>query len=209
MGRATPALRRPTPAAVARVPSVRIDGEVFRAQWAHRAPWWFSTRTDNPHAGRFDLRSPRGTCSFSDDPIAAVIEKLTDPEQTDPLIAAEDLARLLVWHGELPDPWDVVADTTDRASRIPKELGATVPYDLPWSWADALHDDGRAGLRYWLRLDPGAGRGIAVFADAGEPNTPPPLEQDAATEYVDELRDSFDILEATVAFDALPIADEP
>lgn len=208
-GRATAALRPPTAGNVARVPDVTIEDPVFRAQWVHSSPWWFSSRTDNPHAGRFDLQLPHGTCSFADDPVAAVIEKLTDPEQVDPLVPHEDLERVLVWHGSLPEPWDVVADSTDRASRLPKELGATVPYDLPWAWADALHSDGRNGLRYWRRLDPGSGRGLALFSRAGRPGEPPPLDHIPATAYLDDLRTSFDIVDPTPVFRALDQADEP
>lgn len=209
MGRATPALRPPTAAATARVPDVSIDGQVFRAQWSHHRPWWFSTRTDNPWPGRFDLAAPHGTCYFADDPVAAIIEKLADPAQPVPLIPHEDLERLRVWRGPLPSPWNVVADTTDRASRVPKELGTSVPYEVPWSWADALHDDGRSGLRYWLRFDPGAGRGIAVFAESGEPDAPPWLRYETAAFYVDDLRASFDIIEPTITFAGLLAADEP
>lgn len=209
MSGTTSALRAPTAATVARVPDADVDGPVFRAQWNRHGPWWFSSRTDNPWAGRFDLKSPYGTCYFADDPVAAIIEKLTDPEQADPLIPYEELERLLVWHGPLPSPWNVVADTTHRASRLSKELGTIVPYELPWAWADALHAAGRAGMRYWLRLDPGIGRGIAVFADRGEPDTPPPLERVISTAYVEELRASFDIVESTITFDTLPAAAEP
>lgn len=208
-GRATTALRPPTTASVARIPDVAVDEAVYRAQWTQRAPWWFSTRTDNVNAGRFDLAAPHGTCSFAIDPVGALIEKLTDPEQADPLVPGEDLERLLVWHGTLPSPWDVAADPTDRASRVTEELGTVTPYDLPWAWADALHRDGRAGLRYWLRLDPGAGRGLALFSDAGAPASPPPLGHDVATAYVDDLRASFDIIDPTPTFGALPLAEEP
>lgn len=208
-GRATTALRHPTTATVARIPDVAVDTVVYRAQWTERAPWWFSTRTGNGNAGRFDLTAPHGTCSFAVDPVGALLEKLTDPEQADPLVPREDLERLLVWHGTLPPPWDLVADTTDRASRVTKELGTITPYDLPWAWADALHSDGRAGLRHWLRLAPEAGRGLALFSDAGAPATPPPLEHGVATAYLDDLRASFDIVDPVPPFRALAHADEP
>ncbi len=112
-----------------------------------------------------------------------------------------------MWHGRLPATWNVVADTTHRSSRLSKELGVSVPYDVPWAWADAVHAEGRAGLRYWLRLDPGPGRGIAVFADAGVPDPPPPLASEPATAHADDLRTSFDIIEPTITFEELRAAD--
>jgi hypothetical protein len=207
MARAVPALRRPDPAAVVRVPSATLDGEVHRAQWAHHDPWWFSTRTGNLAAGRFDLALPHGTCYFADDPLGALIEKLADPEQEDPLVPAEDLERLHVWSVTLPPPWDVVADTTDRASRVSKELGCVVPYEVCWEWADALHHAGRSGLRYWLRLDPGAGRGVAVFGGDGTPPGRPALRGESATRYTEQLRDSFDLVVPTITSGELIAAD--
>jgi hypothetical protein len=188
---------------------VTIDDDMYRAQWDHHGPWWFSTRTENRNAGRFDLTAPDGTCYFADDPLAAIIEKLADPQQDQPMVPVEELERLRVWSGRLPSPWDSIADATDRAARIPKELGTVVPYDLPWEWADALHDAGRCGLRYWLRLDPGPGRGVAVFSDEGAPGEAFALDHEPATAYTNQLRGSFDIFEPTITLDELVGADEP
>lgn len=211
MARDVTALRNPTPAAVARIPTVALDHVVYRVQWVGRAPWWFSTRTGNPSPGRFDLETPSGTCYFADDPVAAMIEKLVDPCQEEPLVDVRDLQRLRVWSGVLQAPWAVAADTTDRRSRVFKELGTIVPYDLSWRWADAVYDGGRGrpALRYWLRLNPGSGRGIAVFSDAGTTADPPPLRDRPAVDHLDELRAVFDIVESPPALDQLIPAADP
>lgn len=211
MARDVTAPRAPTSAAVARIPTIALDHRLYRVQWVGRGPWWFSTRTGNASPGRFDLKDPYGTCYFADDPVAALIEKLVDPRQEESLVDARDLQRLRVWSGTPPAPWAMAADTTDRRSRMPKELGTTVPYDLPWQWADAVHNggQGRPALRYWLRLDPGHGRGIAAFSTAGVPRDPPPLQDRRAVEYVDELRAVFDVVESPPTLDQLVPAADP
>jgi hypothetical protein len=209
MPRNQPALGEPTAERVTRVPDRAVAEPVYRAQWDHLEPWWFSTRTDNPRAGRFDLPLPHGTCYFADDPVATLIEKLVDPAQAEPLVRSDDLDRLRIWSGRLPPPWERVADTTDRASRVPKELGTITPYDLPWRWADALHADGRSALRYWLRLDPGAGRGVAVFSDHGAPAEPPPLDPEPAAAHAAGLREAVDVLESPPTLGMLSRQPDP
>lgn len=202
MSRQARSVPRPTDRAVARVVDVDIsDLEVFRACWASfEQPWWFATRDRDPDAaGRFDLTGEHGTCYFADDAVACLIEKLTDPDEADPLISTAILEALVVWHGLLPYPQSV-ADATNRKSRLPKELGASNHYEDSWVWADALHDDGRGGIRWWLRLDPGPGKGIAVFGPASAPDRPVDTEQWPALDhhlparnFADELADSFDL----------------
>lgn len=212
------ALPEPTPARVARVVDVTVAGREFhRATGASRSTmWWFNARDRDPEeAGRFDLASPHGTCYLADDPVAALLERLWDPGDQDPLIPHRQLETTMVWQGRLTRTRRA-ADTTDRSSRLPKELGASTDYRHTWAWADALHDDGREGLIYWLRRDPAATRGLAVFGPASAPDRlPGPAEWPTlpqrvlATVYRDELAVLADILEDAPALDELEIAAEP
>lgn len=166
MTRQRSALRAPAEGQASRLPALKLPIRVARATDArHRDPWWFSSRTSREDvAGRFDLRAPRGTCYLADDPAGALAEKLIDPDDIEPVVTHDALDRVAVWTGELQA--GDVADTTSRASRMSKELGTVTPYVLPWAWADACDGEGRDGLVAWLRLDPGPGRGLALFADA-------------------------------------------
>lgn len=213
MTRQQPALRPPTPATVARVPDLRTDHrEAHRAVWAPHGPWWFSTRSDDPDAaGRFDLERPGGTCYFADDPIGALVEKLTHPDDVEPLVTRDELERLVVWSGWLTRP-PTIADTTARTSRLPRELGTLTPYDLCWAWADALAEAGRGGLLAWLRLDPAGTRSISVFGLAGVPAPDdewPPLADHPATSWADALAEAIDVIEERPVTGELLWAPEP
>ena len=199
MTRATSALRAPTAAAIARVPDLPIGAVVVhRATWKGYGLWWFASRTDNPDPGRFDLETPHGTCYFADDPVGALIEKLAEPDELSPVVTVETVHRLRVHSGTLRHP-ATVADATDRRSRVPKELGIVTPYTLPWAWADALHADGRGGIVAWLRLDPAASRGVAVFGPAGALDSDDPQWTaldgvSPGADHLDALRAMFDIV---------------
>lgn len=219
MARGRAALPAPTPERVARIPTVAARGSsVARATWRTRPhPWWFSGRdpVPSPETGRFDREVPRGTCYFATDPIAALIGKLSDPDELDPLVSRETLARLVVWHGPLPVA-ATVADTTHRASRLPKELGTITPYDRCWAWADALDDADLDGLMWWLRFDPGDGRGVAIFGPASTPDDPPDTDawpdlehRDDALDFAEALADSFDIVAPTPTLGELDLAPDP
>jgi hypothetical protein len=122
MTRAKPALPAPTPERVARVPDEPLAGYTLaRAAWTkHAHMWFFSNRSDDPDQGmRFDLERPHGTCYLATDPVAALIEKLADPDDEDPLVSTRVLERLVVWTGELLHP--------------PTVANAMAP--LPCSWA--------------------------------------------------------------------------
>ncbi len=109
-----------------------------------------------------------------------------------------------------------MADTTDRRSRLPKELGVSTPYALPWAWADALHADGRGGVVAWVRFDLAASRGIAVFGPAGVASGPDraqwtPLDTvTPGADHLDELRQVFDIVVEPIPLRAeVQIAEPP
>lgn len=218
MSRQRPVVPDPTPARVARVVDVTVAGQGhFRATGVSRSSmWWFNARDHDPNeAGRFDLASPYGTCYLATDPVAALLERLWDPEDEDPIIPFRQLDTTVVWHGPLTRP-QRAADTTARASRLPKELGTSPTYHRTWPWADALHDDEREGIVYWLRRDPAATKGLAVFGLTSPPNRrpdpdewPSPPQRTPAVAFADELAVAADILEDAPALDELEVADEP
>lgn len=211
---ATPA---PTPGRVGRVVSEDLSEEwLARAAWAQfGSPWWFTARDRSDDPGRFDLVSPYGSCYFADDPVVALIEKLTDPEDLDALISTATLDALVVWEGPVVGTHQI-ADLTARSSRVSKQLGAGSDYEASWTWADALHADGRSGIRWWQRLDPGPGRGVVVFGPTSapealpDPHQWPPLEvRTPAHAWRDELEDVFDIVEDLPQLDELERAPDP
>ncbi len=177
--------------------------------------WYFSNRSDDPDQGmRFDLERPAGTCYLATDPVSALIEKLSDPDDEAPLITTSVLDRIVVWTGELLFAWSV-ADVADRGARITLEIGTLTPYDQgPWLWADALHADSRGGIRWRLRFDPEQGIGVAIFGPASSPDElPDPGEWPdldvcvPATHWVEELSDAFDIVDDTPSLDDLDIVE--
>lgn len=149
---------------------------------------------------------------FATDPITALIEKLTDPGDMDAIVDTADVAALDVWTGQLSHPAEV-ADTTSRASRLPKELSTITPYDPCWEWADAFDAAERGGMLAWSRLDPEAGRTVVVFGPASDVEDPPDAAQwpllegrQSGEDYLDALRDSFDFVEDPPTLDQLDIA---
>lgn len=216
MSRANPSLRPPTPARVARVPDLPLDGfEVARAVRRGRSMWWFANRSDDPdEAGRFDLERPHGTCYLADDPVAALIERFASPDDLEPQVTYADVEATQVYVGTLARP-DSVADTTDRAARLPKELGTVTPYELPWAWADALHADGRGGVRAWLRHDPAATTTIAVFGPASSRDEQPdpadwpdPGSPESARRWLPWLAVAVEVCDVPAEAD-VSVADEP
>lgn len=177
--------------------------------------WWFANRSDHANAaGRFDLERPNGTCYLADDPVAALIERFASPDDLEPLVTYTDVEATQVYVGTVARP-DSVADTTDRAARMPKELGTVTPYTLPWAWADALHADGRGGVRAWLRHDPAASTTIGVFGPASSPDQPPdPVDWPApgppqpALRWVAWLAVAVELCDVPAEAD-VAIADEP
>ena len=203
----------PPPAELAGFPSFVTEGRLWRAGRAHhRSLWWFSSRTGNRHAGRFDLAAPRGTCHLGDDPLGVLLETLVAPGNARPVVSSEALRVRVVWETESPEPV-TVADAAGRAAAgfgMTRELGTLTPYDLPWAWADALDAAGFGGVRWWLRFDPGPGRGVALFGPRGardgwpaEQRTPAiawrrALEDDAGIRVLDvPALDELDHLDRT------------
>lgn len=143
-----------------------LRGTTFhRVTSAGNGPWWFSS----DGSGRFDLRSPRGTCYLADDPLVALLEVLGVLASA-PVVDPAVLEGRSLWTIELPDQCDA-ADTTTRRARgfgVTAELAAGARYALAQRWATAFAAAGFGGLRYRARHDPGGGRCLALFGAAGE-----------------------------------------
>jgi hypothetical protein len=217
VGRAQPALRAPTDEDLARIPTFAARGKnVSRVTWAdYDSPWFFHNRSDDPQqANRFDLQRPDGTCHFAREPVPALIERLSDPEDLEPLVPYQLLERLTVWQGPLEINGQL-ADLTARASRVSVEIGTVTPYELPWQYADGLHAHGHAGLQWTMRFDPAASRGLAIFGPASDPDHlpdperwPPLARQQPATRWLEELTEVFDIHDVP-SYAELDIAEDP
>ena len=141
----------------------------FRIHRAQLEPWWFSS----DGTGRFDL--PTGTglgaCYMAEERAGCFLEVFRDwiliPEQE---VAARSIA-------EIDLPAGVrLADCTESRARefgMTAEIHSTSDYRITHEWAMALSKAGFAGIRYFLRHDPGQTLvGIAWFGPTGD-STPP------------------------------------
>ena len=212
VSRQRPGLRPPRPGDAGRVPTTSRRRPLFRCGAAHhRQPWWFSTRTDNPHPGRFDLSWPNGTCYWALSPATAIIERTTDPDQVDePVLSLDALAGLTVWEAsEVPAARSRLADTTrPSVPTLTGEIATVVPYTLAWAWADAFHAEGRSGVLYVARF--AMDESVALFGEAGAPAASPTSEPTPAMAHLDALPDGFRAGLGTVGdLDALDRAPAP
>jgi hypothetical protein len=206
------AIPAPTALRAQRIPSIDAAdlGPLWRVTTAGRpSPWWFSSRTGREaEAGRFDLEAPRGTCHWSDDPLGALHERLTDPDDLEALAPASVLDALAVWRTKPPPP-PSAADTTAKVGGLPKELGAGTDYSPCWAWADRLDHDGRAALRAWSRMAPGAVRTVAVFGDVGsEPRGATKAKPQPARSWEADLL-AAGLVEPVPTLGQLDVAEEP
>ncbi len=205
-------LRPPRPGDAREVPSTSRRRRLWRAcQQRHLQPWWFSTRTNNDHPGRFDLERPQGTTYWALSPVTAIIESTSDPDQIDPpVLSLNALDRLSVWMAEdVAVARSKLADTTrPSVPTLTAEIGTIVPYALSWAWADAFSADGRNGLVYQARL--GMGESLAVFGIAGAAPSGPSCTRRAASAYYGDLPPSFRLGVGGVGpFDQLPSGPRP
>lgn len=212
MARQRPALQPPRPGDVTRVPSTGRRRPLWRACARHHPrPWWFSTRTDNLAAGRFDLESPRGTCYWALSPAAAIIEATSDPDQAVlPVVTLGALARLSLWHAvDVARARSRLADTTrPSVPTLTAEIATIVPYTLPWVWADAFDADGRHGVLYRARF--AIEESVALFGPMGTADDMPAARRTSALEHIDELPPGYRVGLGTVGrLDELPRGPAP
>lgn len=145
------------------------DAVLYRAHDTAREPWWFARG-----GGRFDLRSPRGTCYLATSPAAAVRERLG------PVLAArmglpatvlDDVvvSRLRPGRRGSPGPVRLANLRVARVASfgVTRELESMTPYDVPAAWAAAFDALGLDGVRYGPRFSPGAASAIGLFGAEG------------------------------------------
>lgn len=212
MARQAVGLRRPRPGDAEAVPTTGRRRPLWRATHRrHPHPWWFSSRTDNPAPGRFDLAHPRGCCYWGLSPAAAIIEVTADPDLDDPPVLSLDaLAGLAVWRADdVPAARSGLADATVASvPTLTGELATIASYELPWAWADAFDAAARSGVLYTARF--GQDESIALFGHAGAPDRPPPVEPSAAVDHYHALPPGFRAGIGTVGtLDQLPKAPPP
>lgn len=193
MSRQRVGLRAPRPGDAAAVPQTSRRRPLYRCcATRHTQPWWFSTRSDNPAPGRFDLNAPEGTCYLALSPAAAIVERTTDPDQLqDPVLSLEALAALTVWEApDVPAARSKLADTTrPSVPTLTAEVATIVPCTLSWAWADAFAAAGRSGVLYVARF--AMDESVALFAAAGIPVPAPAATPNPALAHVGELPDGF------------------
>jgi hypothetical protein len=141
------------------------DEDLWRVTRRSRNPWWFGSSM----TGRFDLPKPDGTCYLATDVLSALLE-VVGPDRLGGAVSADFFASRALHRLQLPAERSLADLTTRRAAGfgVTLEVHSMVPYDLPQAWASALWQAGAEGLRYWVRHDPAAGGGVALFGSGGE-----------------------------------------
>lgn len=190
-GRQHPGLRPPELGDGNAVPRIRALGPWHRCvDRRHPQPWWFSTRTANNEAGRFDLEHPNGSCYLAASPVAAIVERIAEPDAEVPIRpTVGELEALSVWTGPLDGPPNV-ADT--RVLSVPSltgEIDTITPYGIPWAWADEFDACGAGGLLYRARF--GRATALALFGPASSaeqaPTSAGQLADASALDFLTEL----------------------
>jgi len=143
---------------------------IFRcSRNVHSEPWFFSS----DGGGRFDLRSPVGTCYLGSDKVAALREVLGPDYTTGAIVAHKFFDERRIWNAvPISAAWsrgvaDLLEDQWD-AHGITTELFTTTRYPLTQAWAACFHAAGWQGLRVGLRHVLAADRsGVALFGPEG------------------------------------------
>jgi hypothetical protein len=157
----------PPPRSLAGFPAYLVDTgtDLYRAHGAELGPWWFSS----DGTGRFDLRSPRGTCYTALDPLSALRERLGPVLGPSPAVPEGLLESSVVSRLRLPASREVADVQDGRAGTfgVTREIESMVPYAVPQSWARAFDGAGSGGVKYGPRFTPGTCSAVAVFGDEG------------------------------------------
>lgn len=146
---------------------LKTSHALFEIHLLGQSPWWFSSSG----AARFDLRPPRGTCYFAEDPLGSFVEAFRDIGTVDQAdVDARRLSRLSVPTSA------VVADCATPRARsfgVTAAIHSTEDYTKTQQWASAFAAAGFAGIRYLVSHDPSQRLvGVALFGNAGERGWP-------------------------------------
>lgn len=187
--RPRPSLSRPPKAAeLGSFPRVRLapDRNLWRVVGRGRGPWWFN----DSGSGRFDLPPPDGTCYLALDEISALLE-VVGPDRIGGAISAGFLENRRLRCLRVPRERSLADLTSRRAAGfgITLEIQVIVPFELPRAWAASLRASGADGLLYFVRHDPAARHGVALFGRGGERKSwPRGREQRIGSWLVERLR---------------------
>ena len=123
---------------------------------------------DHPTGGRFDLRSPRGTCYLASNPLAAWVEVFRGTRMVD----RTDVRPRRLLESRVPRRL-TLAELTHRAAvaaGVSLELHAGSDRADSQSFAAAIDEDPRfRGIWAWTRHDPSKGSNtLALFDDQGD-----------------------------------------
>ncbi|BBZ09331.1 hypothetical protein MDOR_35000 [Mycolicibacterium doricum] len=137
-----------------------------RAHGAGKSPWWFSCDL----SGRFDLAAPLGTCYLANDAKTALRERFGHDLVEQGVVTWKAAHNTQVSRLQVPAGRWLANSCHDDAAAYgaTRELGTCADYDIPQSWAAALHDHRFRGLRYQTRFTTGPRpNAVALFDQAG------------------------------------------
>jgi RES domain-containing protein len=150
--------------------TLRGDKTIYRIHRAAKGAWWFS----GDGSGRFDpVGSGKGACYLAERPLAAWVEVF----RKQMLLAEAEIRERSLLSIELGRDARL-ADLTSRRALgfgVTASLGANEEYAESQAFAVQAVQAGFDGIRYLVRHDPAQKlHGIALFADAGEPDAADP-----------------------------------
>jgi hypothetical protein len=162
---------------------------LYRIHRRDLGAWWFS----HDASGRFDLRSPRGTCYLAEDPLGSFVEVFRDTR----IVAERDVDGRVV--STLHVSEDVaLADCTKSRARgfgVTAAIHSSEQYTRTQEWARAFADAGFSGIRYLVSHDPAQLLvGVALFGSAGAHDLPVAATRPIESAVVSAARDRFGIL---------------
>jgi hypothetical protein len=174
------------------LPTIWYREHAARPEQPDLGCWWFSSHAAGAEpGGRFDLRSPHGTCYLGETRGVAVRERCGRFLAARLPVPASHLTGRVVSEVS-PEPFPVaVADLTSPDGArfgVTGELAAGNDYGLSAAWADALATASFDALLFQPRFTPGQERGLALFGEAGaDPRRGPVRSVEGVAEVLDRL----------------------
>lgn len=173
-GRSGPALPDP-PADLQGFPEECLDAgtDVCRAVGKGLGAWWFACSGE----GRFDLRTPHGTCYLAYEPGVAVRERLGPVFAQGGVIPPSTMETMELVYLKLPEPSKLADLCHEDAAHFGaiRELasGSWDDYSLTNDWAEAFRAHGFGGVQYLARFSSGLGPdAVGLFGDSGAQSWP-------------------------------------